>query len=175
MRWQTRRAVPDDVPEIAAINVAAWRSAYAGLIPDAVLDGMSERDRAAAWLRVLAEPDPAAVFVATGDDGRVGAYCAVGAPSEAGEAREPSPTGELFSIYAAPWSWGTGAGHAVHERAWEHLRATGFRHAVLWVFAANASARRFYESHGWRCDEVVQLLRIGDEDIAEIRYSRPIG
>ncbi|MFB9429735.1 GNAT family N-acetyltransferase [Streptoalloteichus tenebrarius] len=175
MEWRTRRAVAEDVPEIASINVAAWRSAYRGIVPQAVLDGMSEQRRAAGWSGFLREPEPTALFVAVRADGRIGAYCSVGAVRLDADAHRDLPTGELFAIYAAPDLRGTGAGHAVHEHAREHLAASGFRHAVLWVLVDNAPSRRFYEAHGWRCDDVVQNLRMAGEDVVEVRYSRSLG
>ena len=56
-----RRARPGDAPAIAAVHVAAWRSAYPGLLPDAYLAGLSARRKAAEYERTIRE---GGVFVA---------------------------------------------------------------------------------------------------------------
>ena len=57
-----RPARPDDAADIAAVHVAAWQGAYAGILPDAYLAGMSQRRQAAYYYaRILAGPG---VFVA---------------------------------------------------------------------------------------------------------------
>ena len=44
-----REAVPDDAPALAALHIGAWQSAYRGLVPDTVLDGLSIERRTAWW------------------------------------------------------------------------------------------------------------------------------
>ncbi len=51
-----RDAVPGDARAIAGVHVASWRAAYAGLMPDTVLAGLSVEERTASWTRLLAEP-----------------------------------------------------------------------------------------------------------------------
>jgi ribosomal protein S18 acetylase RimI-like enzyme len=48
-----------------------------------------------------------------------------------------------------PDAQGRGIGRALMADALETLAARGWRHAVLWVLADNAHARRFYERGGW--------------------------
>ena len=57
-----RPARPDDAAGIAAVHVAAWQGAYAGILPQAYLAGMSLMRQAAYYhARILAGPG---VFVA---------------------------------------------------------------------------------------------------------------
>lgn len=56
-----RRARPSDAAAIAAVHVAAWRSAYPGLLPDAYLAGLSARRKAAEYERTIRD---GGVFVA---------------------------------------------------------------------------------------------------------------
>ncbi|GAA1346659.1 GNAT family N-acetyltransferase [Saccharothrix algeriensis] len=172
MQWTVRAGRPDDAPELARINVDAWQHAYRGIVDDPVLDRMLPESRRPAWARVLALPDPSRVFVAVDGGGEVGAYCAVDAVREAGDAHPDLNTGELVAIYADPRHRGTGAGHAVHEAGVRHLVEQGFRYAVLWVFQDNTSSRDFYESHGWRHDGLVHRYELGGQELPEVRYGR---
>jgi len=172
MQWTIRTARPEDATEIARINVAAWQHAYRGIVADPVLDRMLPESRLPGWTRVLALPEPSAVFVSVSDDGTIGAYCAVDAVREVGDAHPDLDTGEMTAIYADPRFKGTGAGHEVHEAAVRHLLEHGFRYAVLWVFQDNTPSREFYEAHGWRHDGVVHRYELGDQELPEVRYAR---
>ena len=48
-----RRARPDDASGIAAVHVAAWRSAYAGILEDGYLAGLSEARLAGFYHRAI--------------------------------------------------------------------------------------------------------------------------
>lgn len=178
MRWTVRRATQDDVSELARVNVAAWRRAYRGIVPDEFLDGMDTARRELGWSRWLSVPEPDAVFVATnggrGLDCRVAAYAGICAVREARDAHPELPTGELAALYADPDVWGCGAGHAVHEAAMEALAQFGFKHAVLWVFEDNPLARTFYRRHGWTCDGVRDEFEVCGQRPFEVRYSRAV-
>src|SRR5215204_1565928 len=149
MTWLVRAATEADAPVLARINVAAWRHAYRGMVPDSFLAGLDVERRCRGWVRWVSLPPPDAVLVATDRVGRVVAYCALGAVREARDAHPRVSTGELMAIYADPAVLGTGAGHAVHDAGLSSLVASGFRHAVLWVFEDNLVARGFYQRHGW--------------------------
>ena len=41
---ELREATPADAPALAAVQVASWRAAYRGLMPDGVLAGLSVPD-----------------------------------------------------------------------------------------------------------------------------------
>lgn len=67
-----REATPPDAAALGALHVAAWRGAYAGILPPSLLDGLSSDRSAAMWRAVLDDPPghgDAALFVAeSGDD-----------------------------------------------------------------------------------------------------------
>src|SRR2546423_6827289 len=85
-------------------------------------------------------------FVAVEDE--LQGFVSVG-PSRDEDAREGD--GELYAIYVEPALIGTGVGHALLAYGERELAGT-YRGATLWVFEANALARRFYERHGWRVE-----------------------
>ena len=157
------------------MNVAAWRRAYRGIVPDEFLDGMDGARRELGWSRWVALPEPDAVLVATdGVHGRVAAYAGICAVREDQDAHPELPTGELAALYADPTVWGRGAGHAVHEAAMDALARFGFKHGVLWVFEDNPTARAFYQRHGWTCDGVREVFEVAGQRPFEVRYSRAL-
>ena len=54
MTVRVRAATADDAAGVARVHVDSWRATYKGLMPDAVLDGLSVDNRAD-WLAALAE------------------------------------------------------------------------------------------------------------------------
>ncbi|HEX3759983.1 MAG TPA: GNAT family N-acetyltransferase [Kofleriaceae bacterium] len=163
-----RQGVADDALAIAVVQVEGWRWAYRGLVPDAVLDAMSVDERTAIWRRVLSAPDTESRVWLAERDGRVVGFAAT---APAGDAGHPPGTGKLTAIYLARDAVGTGAGRALLEHATGDLRQRGYRRAVLWVFAANLRARRFYEIAGWRFDGTSKRAMRGDAELTELRYA----
>ena len=68
-----RRAVPEDGPAVAGVQVRSWRAAYRGIVPQDFLDAMETRIRGARWSeRIARDTWPGAgVLVAEGPDGLV--------------------------------------------------------------------------------------------------------
>ncbi len=54
-----------------------------------------------------------------------------------------------MAIYVAPEVVGSGVGRDLLARGERSLAELGFTEATLWVFEANARARRFYARNGW--------------------------
>ena len=54
------------------------------------------------------------------------------------------------------------------------LAQRGFREATLWVLDTNERARRFYETDGWRLDGTDKRDAIGEMQVKEVRYRRPL-
>jgi ribosomal protein S18 acetylase RimI-like enzyme len=172
---EVRRAQLDDCAAIAAVQVAGWRAAYRGLIPDAYLDGLEVDEQARKWAGILTDPAPGrrpAGRLLVSEDaedagGTIRGFVAFGPPLGSEQARLTE--GQLYAIYADPQRWGLGVGHALIEAATVGLRGMGARTAHLWVLKGNERAEHFYLRHGWvldggRRDEefggvVVQLVR----------------
>ncbi len=135
-----RPARPDDAAGIAAVHVPAWQGAYAGILPQAYLAGMS-RGRQAAYYhaRILAGPG---VFVAA-------------APGVIGFATAARPRtrglgdGEIETLYVLDDWREQGVGRGLLRAAARHLHDAGCGSAFLWVLRDNPS-RWFYERMGGR-------------------------
>lgn len=175
IRWATI----DDAHGVAVVHVDAWRTAYRGLIDQAVLDRQSVESRTVMWRtwigRSLAGestdaygPVPHRLLVAESDD-RILGWATFGGGRDDGS----TGLGELAGLYTHPSAWSQGVGHGLLTRAEDELRAEGWTHAYLWALAGNDRASRFYESHGWHADGGEKVGEGGSvEGLRELRHTR---
>ena len=168
-----RLASSADADQVAAVHVASWQWAYAGLLPAEELAGLSVADRADRWRAMLAGTgtgltDRGVTFVAD-LDGQVVGFVAVGPGRD--DVGGPS-VGELYAIYLQREVAGTGTGRRLHEAGVGWLTENGWTRALLWVLRDNARARRFYELCGWRADGATKTVPQPDlVDLDEVRYA----
>jgi GNAT superfamily N-acetyltransferase len=161
-----RPAVLQDARAIAAVHVATWRDAYAGLLPDDLLDGLNVDERAEVWCgRLAALPAGGFVLVFELDADVLGFV-------SGGPQRDGGAVGEVYAIYVDPGSQGRGAGRRLLQAAVDCLTRAGFTEARLWVLAGNHPARGFYESQGWQPDGAEQPWTYpgAGESLPEVRY-----
>jgi len=140
-----RTATIEDAAALAEVHVAAWRWAYEGLLPTAVLDGLSVDERAVMWRRILA--NPVGVTLLAERSGRAIGFASAGPGRD--EIGGPS-VGELYALYVLADVTGTGVGRSLHDAVLSRLAERGFVAARLWVLRGNARAIRFYTRQGWR-------------------------
>lgn len=171
-----RPAVPADAGGLARVHVASWRGAYRGVMPDALLDGLTEDEFAARWKAILAGrgDDERETFVAEAEDGAVAGFASIGA-SRDDDAREGA-TGELYALYLHPTYWDRGWGRALWEAARAGLAERGFAGATVWVLERNGRGRHFYERAGFRPDPGVSTTWARDGvELPEVRYRTRLG
>jgi GNAT superfamily N-acetyltransferase len=161
-----RTADPADAERIAEINVRSWRTAYDGIVPRAILDGMDVEPRRLTWLGRIADLGQRSLLVADLDD-RVEGYV-LGGPARDHDV--PDVAGEVYAIYVDPSAWRQGLGQSLLDAVAAELRAGGFEPLVLWVLTANATGRAFYEACGWRTDGSSRAIDFDGTDVAETRY-----
>ena len=162
-----REAVLEDAPAIARLNVASWRTAYAGILPASFLDAMDVAEDEQRWRRAiaLAGAKQRPVLVVERERGRVLGFAVIGEDNA-----EPGH-GLLFLLYVAPEAWGTPAGHELMAAS-EAWLAERWDYAVLWVLEANARARRFYDRAGWHADGAESWSTFDDVRLKALRYVR---
>jgi GNAT superfamily N-acetyltransferase len=166
-----RSATVDDAAEIGRIQVETWRTAYAAILPAAVLESLSPDEAAAVWsAAVTAPPSPRHhVLVALEKDWRVG-FAAVG-PAEDLEPVDPTPetTVVLTPILVEP-RWGRrGHGSRLLAAAVDHARLDGMTRAITWIPEGDAATRAFLASAGWSPDGMTRALDTGAGELREIR------
>jgi GNAT superfamily N-acetyltransferase len=167
-----RKASLGDAAAIADLHVRSWRTAYRGIVPDAILDGLSVEARHESWTKAIgrASTEPSTetrVWVI--EEGGVVRGFAETRPARDGAA---PGTGEVHAIYLAPEAWRRGLGRRLLSRAADDLLARGFTPVILWVIEANTNARQFYEHLGWRPDGARQPIDFDGVPVDEIRYQR---
>jgi GNAT superfamily N-acetyltransferase len=145
-----RQARGMDAPAIGAVHVAAWRSAYAGILPEAYLARLSMQRQAAHYLRAI--EGGAGVHVATVsglDLGPQGGHARVVGFATARRAAEGSPygEGEIETLYVLDDWRERGLGRRLMRASAAWLKAEGCRSAYLWVLRDNPS-RWFYQRLG---------------------------
>jgi GNAT superfamily N-acetyltransferase len=151
-----RLAVPDDAAALGMIQAASHAKAYPGIIPDAILGKLTAEHLTNRFRSLLT---PAAEAAAPSEHrlwvieaaGVVAGYAAT-QPGASTFLPAPAGAGEMESLYLHPEAQGRGLGRFLHRHAIDDLWARGFGPLVLWAFAANGPARRFYERAGWTID-----------------------
>jgi ribosomal protein S18 acetylase RimI-like enzyme len=148
-----RRARPTEAIGIAAVHVAAWRSAYPGILPDAVLTRLSVPRQAAEYEAAIRAGQ--AVFVATAPADAEGAgrgrrVIGFATCSPTRRAGQPGlAEGEIETLYVLDDYRDRGIGRELLRSAGKHLLSLGCRSAFLWVLSDNPS-RWFYARLGGR-------------------------
>ena len=134
---------------MAEVHIASWRETYPGLLPDAMLTGLSIADEAIRWQRMLDRPGAwggAIAFVAD-RDGLVVGYGSCG-EQRSRLLHDRGFTGEIAELYVLRSAQRQGAGSGLMKAMAGALRIRGHQSVSLWVLERNKPARRFYERLG---------------------------
>ncbi len=145
-----RRAAKDDAAMIARVHVETWQSAYAGLLPDSMLAGMSDVRHAAMWSQTLSDKSESrGVFVADDVDAGVVGFGSCGPVRDTPEGLDGTEqrVGEVYLLYVETDFQNQGVGRRLLDALFRQLRADGFDTAILWMLADNPT-RFFYEGLG---------------------------
>jgi ribosomal protein S18 acetylase RimI-like enzyme len=160
-----REAVAEDARAISEVQVLGWQHAYRGILPDEFLAELSVERRESWWHHQIHARALSVTVVE--DDGKVVGFVSCGRGEYPHEA-------ELYAIYLDPARIGEGLGRSLIEAAENTMREQSYEQAVLWVFADNDRARRFYEQAGWSADGTFKVEEIGGVQPTQVRYRRPL-
>jgi ribosomal protein S18 acetylase RimI-like enzyme len=149
-----RRAEPRDARAIADIHHAAWRGAYAGIIPHRALNAMINRRGSEWWANAIRR---AATVLVVEIGGKVAGYATVGR----NRARELPQQGEIYELYLRPEYQGVGLGSRLFAAARQKLADHGLKGMVVWALEDNANALSFYAGAGGR--DVAEGVEIFDQ------------
>jgi GNAT superfamily N-acetyltransferase len=132
-----------DADVVASLHLASWRTAYRGILSDDYLAHHAEAERQRHWARRLETPrDQEAGSIASLDAAPVAFFYLV---ADA----DPRRGTLLDNLHVAPHARGAGLGRRLLDEAARVIAARRWPGGLhLWVFEANAGARRFYERHG---------------------------
>jgi ribosomal protein S18 acetylase RimI-like enzyme len=162
---EIRAALPADCRAIAAVHVASWQAAYAGVLDAAFLAGLSIERREQLWRQVLSE-QRSKLLVGCRDSAIVG-FVSFG-PSRDSDA--PDGRGELWALYAHPAAWSTGVGRDLWVAARHHLLSSGYSSITVWVLGRNERAIAFYSKAGFQA-EAEKQSEVGGKLLHELRMA----
>jgi ribosomal protein S18 acetylase RimI-like enzyme len=154
-----RVAWADDAPAIAALQLAAWRERYAGLLPATELPSGPDAvaAAAAAWRASLVKAPDARqrVLVALAHADLVG-FVMTGPASDPD--CDPIRDGAVEELTVDPSRLGQGHGSRLLQAAADTLVADRFSRAVCWVASTDDALRRFLTDAGWAPDGAHRTL-----------------
>ena len=138
---EVRPATTRDAAGMGSVHVGVWRSAYAGILPDGYLAGLSAPRQAAYYQAGILRGHPALVAEA---GGRVVGFAtmSLSRDSELGQS-------EIETLYVGDDWRDQGTGRRLMQSAGGALAHQGAESAFLWVLSDNPS-RWFYQRLGGR-------------------------
>lgn len=163
-----RDAREEDLNQVARIHVAAWKSAYRGMIDDRLLDALETKHRLPLWKEWWTGPGVRLILALRGQE--LAGFLRL---CPARDFLEP-PAGfaEFTHVYLEPDRVGSGLGRRLFEYGITAIQAANYPGLLLWVLEENTRARKFYEGFGLHADgaRASQPEHLG-AGVYEIRYS----
>jgi len=144
MTGSVRPARPDDAPAIAKVHVQSWRETYVGILPQAMVDGLTEPESRERWIEAT-QPESTSHLCVAEADGRIVGF-ASGCPATDADI---GCDGMLDFLYIVQAGHGLGLGRALTEAVAANLHAQGFAGMGVIVHADNP-ALGFYKAVGGR-------------------------
>lgn len=163
---RVRSAIMADAAAIARIDVECWRSAYAGVLPDKFLVGLSEGERRRMWSSYIAR-HPGDVLVSVAPAGDIQGFGNCGRRRDAGSGF----VGEVFTLYVATDWQGAGVGRALLLGLFARLVRSNLGSAAIWVLRDNP-ARFFYERLGGKLISH-RTLQVAGTAVEAVAYGWP--
>jgi GNAT superfamily N-acetyltransferase len=166
-----RVAWADDAPAIAAVQVRAWRTSYAGLLPADVLEALDPEQIAAGWQTSLQRPPDARNRVLVALERNLVTGFAVTGPA-ADPDRDPIANGEVSDLTVDPHKRGAGHGSRLMQACVDTLQADRFTRAVTWLPAADDATRAFLTAAGWGPDGAHRTLDLTGDGTVTVKQIR---
>ncbi len=164
-----RRARPADASAIAAVHVAAWQSAYPGILPEAYLARLSAIRQAAHYDQAIRAEGGVFVAAAWGADLPAGSPPRIVGFTTAGLARASGiAEGEIETLYVLDDWRDRGLGRRLMRAAAGYLQGRGCRSVFLWVLRDNPS-RWFYLRLGGR-PVAESVIRVAGRPVAQTAF-----
>ncbi len=171
-----RPAVPGDEAAIAAVQLAAWRAAYADTIGEGALAMVDEAAVTRRWRAAIATPPGRGFHVLVAMAGRqlVGFASVAPVPAPANSA-DQTPGGVLLALEVAPADQRGGHGSRLLAAVVDTLRADGADQVLTWVTDGDDARARFLAEAGLTPDGAVREMASGpgpDGEEAVLRERR---
>lgn len=166
-----RTAWTADAEAIAAVQVRAWREAYAALLPSDLLAELEPAPIAARWNASLDKPGDARNRVLVALERATVRGFAVTGPCTDPDA-DPMAHGEIAELTVEPSQRGAGHGSRLLQACADTLRADGFRQARAWLISTDDPARLFLTQAGWAPDGAHRELDLEGDGRIRVKQVR---
>ncbi|MHB8187446.1 MAG: GNAT family N-acetyltransferase [Dermatophilaceae bacterium] len=164
-----RIARPSDSPAVGLVQAAVWRAAYAGVLPQEVVERFDGPSFARVWRDSLVNPPSPRHVLLVGCAGeQVVGFAAVG-PSADADATETS--GEVLALGVHPDARHSGHGSRLLNAAVDTLRGKGFDSVSTWILVTDEAARAFLAAAGLSPDSAFRD-RVVDHEATVVREVR---
>ena len=139
-----RRVAVGDENSLAYVQTESWKAAFKEIIPADVLLKHTDIKRTVEMYRKLLSDNKGYGYILELDENP---HCIAWWDST----REQGMEGfaELICIHSLKDNWHKGYGNLMMEQILSDVKASGYSDLMLWVFADNIPAIKFYESNGF--------------------------
>jgi ribosomal protein S18 acetylase RimI-like enzyme len=142
---QVRSATYDDLPEVVSVNVAAWREAYVGQVPQDYLDNLDVSQKLKEWQdRFVGNADGEQHLDLAFINKEMVGFIAYGRGRDEGA----ELSAEIYAAYLIKDYWGQGVGYSLFQIAKKTMIKNGYSEAYLWVLMENYRAISAYQKWG---------------------------
>jgi ribosomal protein S18 acetylase RimI-like enzyme len=185
---EIRTATYQDASPIAHIQIAGWRASYQNIIPESHMKTLSVSDKTAFWQSILIDPVQAEnILVAKRRDdtssssdqkrtaSQILGFVTFGGADDnsPGSAGSDARKGELRAIYVDPQHLSEGVGRCLWAAAQKKLVELGYSEVVVWVFAGNERAERFYHKAGFTDSQSGQTT-VGGKTVGTLQLRKTL-
>jgi ribosomal protein S18 acetylase RimI-like enzyme len=162
-----RPARAGDADHLARVQVASWRSCFAGIVPSGLLGELTSEEASAVWRdrwrEAITSPPTSRhgvlAAVTEAPPREVVGFVSAGPATDAD--RWPATDAEIYEFRVSPERTGQGHGSRLLHAAVDTLVSDGFHTASIWVLEADSVTRHFLESAGWAADGARGELDVG--------------
>jgi GNAT superfamily N-acetyltransferase len=168
-----RPARQTDAEALADLQIAAWRTGYAGILPAAALDALPGRRDGfvAGWGEATVRPPTYRhrVLVACEASSVVaGAWLG---PAEDDDA-DPRADAEILTFVVDPDHRRSGHGSRLLAASVDFLRGAGFTAATVWLDASDGASRGLFTAAGWAPDGSTRSLDLEGDGVVVVEQHR---
>lgn len=162
-----RSAEISDASRIAEIQVSGWQFAYANIMSQSILDGLSVLQKTVMWTKIIQENNKKLMVYDEPSKGIVG-FIVYGTSRNKDDDKT---VGEIEAFYIDPNYLRCGYGKELYKEVISELKQAGYTKVYLWALSANLNAIAFYEKMGMvRNMQEIKHFNIGSESLEEIMY-----
>ncbi|MCW2847118.1 MAG: GCN5-related N-acetyltransferase [Marmoricola sp.] len=166
-----RIAWSEDAPAIAAVQVRAWRTSYADLLPADVLASLEPEQLAEGWRQALGKPQDARNRVLVSLERNLVTGFLVTGPASDPDC-DPIKVGELADLTVDPHKRRAGHGSRLLQAGVDTLLADRFELGVTWLQAGDDALREFLTSAGWGPDGAHRTLDLVGDGTTTVKQVR---